>query len=63
MTQASPSPAVNPAPHDPLRAVLDDLELLDSTDLPDQAEIYERMHIALATALAGTVDQPGPTGR
>jgi hypothetical protein len=60
MTAPTPSPAGSPAPQDPLQPVLDDLELIDHTELSGQAEIYERLHTALATALAGTVDQPGP---
>jgi hypothetical protein len=42
--------------------VLADLEIIEQTDLPGQVEIYERMHAALARALATTVDQPGVAG-
>jgi hypothetical protein len=59
MTQ---SPAADPSLRDPLQPVLADLELIQQTDLPGQVEIYERMHTALAGALATTVDQPGPGG-
>jgi hypothetical protein len=59
MTQ---SPAAGPAPSDPLQPVLADLELIERTDLPGQVQIYERMHAALAAALATTVDQPAPGG-
>jgi hypothetical protein len=47
---------------DPLQPVLADLEHIEQTDLPGQVEIYERMHAALARALATTVDQPGVAG-
>lgn len=57
--------AGTPSPHEPLHQVLADLERLDGIDLNDQVAVYERLHTALAGALAGTVEQagPGPGGR
>jgi hypothetical protein len=54
---ADPRPST---PLDRLAAVDAELESLDSMGLADQVAAFDRMHAALTSALAVTVDQPGP---
>jgi hypothetical protein len=42
-----------------LRAVEDDTELLDGLNTVDQVPVFDRMHAALADALARTTDNEG----
>ncbi len=49
-----------------LQGVQQDLELLDELDTQDQVPVFDRLHTALADALARTADTgpaalPGPT--
>jgi hypothetical protein len=43
-----------------LRSVEDDLSTMDGLDTPDQVPVYDRIHSALAEALARTADTGGP---
>lgn len=60
MAQTTPPPVGGPDAHDPLQPVLDDLDVLDHTDLADQVPVYERLHATLAAVLADTVEQTEP---
>lgn len=55
-----PRPAATQTPLDRLAAIDAELDSLDSMDLADQVAAFDRMHTALTTALAVTVDQTGP---
>ena len=62
---APPRPGPDPRPSTPLdrlAAVDPELDSLDSMDLADQVAAFDRMHSALTSALAVTVDQSGPAG-
>lgn len=43
-----------------LRGVEDELDQLDGTSISDQVPAFDRMHTALADALARTADTGGP---
>lgn len=58
-TSEPTQPTDAPAPQDGLEHVLGDLRTIDTTDLADQPEVYERIHAALARTLDATVDGQG----
>lgn len=66
-TRVVPSEPRPPTPMDRLAAVDAELESLDAVDLAAQVDAFDRMHAALTSALAVTVDQsgrdPGPVGQ
>lgn len=52
----------HPSGADPLTSAAADLEALDQASADDQVEILGRIHAALASALAGTSADAGPSG-
>jgi hypothetical protein len=54
---SDPRPAT---PMDRLAAVDAELDSLDEMDMADQVAAFDRMHTALTSALAVTVDRPDP---
>ncbi len=56
----SPGPAAPAETDRLLRGVQDDVQLLNELDSTDQVPVYDRIHTALADALARTADTGVP---
>lgn len=62
MDDSAPAPGGSADTDRLLRGVDDDIARLDHLDSGDQVAVYDRVHTALADALARTTDNGGPPG-